>query len=308
MNWLHTILNFDNFYELLPMVQHSIIAAVILGILAGLIGPMIQAKDMAFAVHGTAELSFAGAACALWLGTSIVWGAILGSLIAGIILAIMGLDGKNRNSMIGIILPFGLGLGILFLSLYQGRSSNKFGLLAGQIVAVTPTELNAMVIVAVIVIVVMAIFGKRMFFAAIDPAIAQAQHIHLKWLSLLFMLTLSLVVAISVQFVGALLLLSLMITPTAAASHITARPLYLYLLSMFFAVMSAVGGILLSLGPGLPISPYITTISFLIYLLCWGIGKVRLQMGWYQRKQNLEPEKLACSIQIEANSQTIRKD
>lgn len=283
---LDMILNFDNFFELLPLVYSSIVASLILGVLAGLIGPMIQARDMAFAVHGTAELSFAGAACALWLGSSVTLGAVAGSVLAGTILAIMGLDGKNHNSLIGIMLPFGLGLGVLFLSLYQGRSSNKFGLLTGQIVAVTPADLQAMLIVAGIVFVVMAIFGRRMFFCAIDPQIAMANHLSLKWLSFLFMMVLSLVVAVSVQLVGALLLLSLLITPTAAATQITARPLFVYGLSMLFAMIAGVGGILLSLGPGLPISPYITTISFFIYLICLLIGYVRKKQGWQQRLDN----------------------
>lgn len=279
----HSIINFDNFAELLPLVYPSLIAAVILGVMAGFIGPLIQARDMAFAVHGTAELSFAGAACALWLGTSVTLGAVIGSMLAGTILAMMGLDGKNRNSLIGIMLPFGLGLGVLFLSLYQGRSSNKFGLLTGQIVAVTPTQLQSMLIVAIIVLSVLAVFGQRMLFAAIDPQIAKAQHLNLTALSLLFMLILSLVVAVSVQFVGALLLLSLLITPTAAASQVTARPLWVYGLSISFAIIAGVGGILLSLGAGLPISPYITTISFLIYLLCWAIGSYRRRHGWNKR-------------------------
>lgn len=271
---LHTIVNFDNFFELLPMVQNSLMVAVILGILAGIIGPMVQARDMAFAVHGTAELSFAGAACALWLGLSVTGGAIVGSMVAGMLLVLMGVDGKNRNAMIGVLLPFGLGLGVLFLSLYPGRSSNKFGLLTGQIVAVTPTEISTILLVAGIVLGCMAIFGRRLLFSAIDPLIAQAQGVNIKAMSLLFMVLLSLVVAVCVQFVGALLLLSLLITPTAAASCVTARPPYLYGLACMFAVVSAVGGILLSLGAGLPISPYITTISFLIYVGCFFIGKL----------------------------------
>lgn len=282
--WLHTIINFENFAELLPMVSTSILAAVLLGVMAGFIGPMVQARDMAFAVHGTAEISFAGAACALWLGFSVTMGAVVGAVTAGMILGIMGIDGKNRNSVVGILLPFGLGLGVLFLSLYQGRSSNKFGLLTGQIVAITPAEIQSMLIVAVIVLGIIAVFGQRMLFAAVDPQVAQAQHLNLRGLSLLFMFALSLVVAVSVQFVGALLLLSLLITPAAAASQVTARPLFIYILSMVFAITAGVGGILLSLGPGLPISPYITTISFLIYLICWAIGFMRKKAGWQQRK------------------------
>ena len=118
------------------------------------------------------------------------------------------------------------------------------------------------------------------------------------------MFALSLVVAVSVQFVGALLLLSLLITPAAAASQITARPVFVYLLAMLFAISAGVGGILLSLGPGLPISPYITTISFLIYLGCWAIGYFRKKAGWNHRNQPDAPlgAKIECASQPSARA------
>ena len=82
-----------------------------------------------------------------------------------------------------------------------------------------------------------------------------------------FLLLLGLAVAASVQVVGALLVLSLLVTPAAAALRVTSSPKVAPLLSVAFAVTSAVGGILLALGGGLPVSPYITSISFAIYLL-----------------------------------------
>jgi zinc/manganese transport system permease protein len=78
-----------------------------------------------------------------------------------------------------------------------------------------------------------------------------------------------------VQIVGALLVLSLLITPAAAAARVTASPLKATLLSILFAEIAAVGGILLSLAPGLPVSTFVTTISFVIYLVCRGIGATR---------------------------------
>jgi zinc/manganese transport system permease protein len=82
-----------------------------------------------------------------------------------------------------------------------------------------------------------------------------------------FLLLLGLAVAASVQVVGALLVLSLLVTPAAAALRVTSSPKLAPVLSVVFAVTSAVGGILLALGGGLPVSPYITSISFAIYLL-----------------------------------------
>ena len=74
--------------------------------------------------------------------------------------------------------------------------------------------------------------------------------------------------ALSIQIVGALLVLALLITPAAAALRVTSSPRLVVLLSVVFAVTATVGGILLALGGRLPISPYVTTLSFLIYVVC----------------------------------------
>lgn len=283
MDWLSVLINFDDFSRLLPLVKDPLLSAVILGVISGLMGPMIQARDLAFAVHGTSELSFTGAAFALFMGFSVTLGALVGSVTAAVILALMGVESKNRNMVIGIMLPAGLGLGVLFISLYGGRSSNKFGLLTGQIVSADVHQFYTFLIMGGLVAAVLGIFGRRMFFAAIDPALARAQGINTRLSSLLFMVLLGFVTAMSVQMVGALLVMALLITPAAAAARVTASPVWLYTLSVVFAVVSAVGGILLSLGPGLPISPYITTLSFLIYLVCWAIGAARTRRGWARR-------------------------
>jgi len=89
------------------------------------------------------------------------------------------------------------------------------------------------------------------------------------------MVLLGLTVAVSVQIIGALLVLALLVTPAAAALRVSSSPVLVPVLSMAFGFVSAVGGILLAIGGSLPISPYITTISFAIYLVCRGIGAHR---------------------------------
>lgn len=278
-----TFLNFNDLGALLPLVWGSLAAGVILGLIAGVIGPMIHARDLAFAVHGTSELSFAGAAAALYFGVSVNIGAIGGSLLAALLLGVLGVRARHRNATIGILLPFGLGVGVLFLALYTGRSSNKFGLLAGQIVAVESAQLTTLAIVAALIAAVLIPIWRPLFFASVDPEVAQARGVPVKWLSIAFMAVLGLAVAMSVQLVGALLVLSLLITPTAAAARLTVRPFMLSLLSVAFAIISAVGGIVLSLGPGLPISPYVTTVSFTIFVICVVIGRIRERRGWNRR-------------------------
>jgi zinc/manganese transport system permease protein len=266
---------FENYGRLLALVQNSIIAAAILGIVGGLIGVFVMQRDMAFAVHGISELSFAGAAGALLIGANVVAGSLVGSLIAAALIGLLGARARDRNTIIGVLMPFGLGLGILFLALYPGRSGNKFGLLTGQIIAVDFDQLGLLIGIAVFVLAVLLVIWRPLAFDSVDPEVARARGVPTRTLSLLFMLLLGLTVAVSVQIIGALLVLALLVTPAAAALRVSSSPLWVPVLSMTFGLVSAVGGILLALGGSLPISPYITTISFAIYLVCRLIGRGR---------------------------------
>ena len=279
-----TLFNFDNYGELLYLVRNSIIAGAILGVVGGLIGPFVMSRDLPFAVHGVSELSFAGAAAALLLGANVVAGSIVGSLLAALLIGILGARARDRNSIIGVLMPFGLGLGILFLALYKGRSANKFGLLTGQIVSVDNPQLTLLIIVSVIVIVGLLIMWRPLTFSSVDPEVAQAKGLPVTAISLAFMVLLGLATAISIQIIGALLVLALLVTPAAAAMRVTSSPLLTPLLSVVFAVVSVVGGILLSLGGGLPISPFVTTISFLIYLICRLVEWERKRRGLAGRR------------------------
>lgn len=281
---LSQLFDFDNYGELLYLVRNSIIAGAILGIVGGLIGPFVMSRDLAFAVHGISELSFAGAAAALLLGANVVLGSIGGSLLAAVIIGVLGARARERNSIVGVLMPFGLGLGILFLALYEGRAANKFGLLTGQIVAVDTPQLGLLVGISVVVVVGLLILWRPLTFASVDPDVARARAVPVTVLSMAFMVLLGLATAISIQIVGALLVLALLVTPAAAAMRVTSSPWLTPLLSVVFAVTSVVGGILLSLGAALPISPFVTTVSFSIYAVCRIAGSYRDRKGLSVRR------------------------
>jgi len=210
-------------------------------------------------------------------------GAFVGSLLAALLLGVLGLRARDRNSVIGVIMPFGLGLGILFLALYHGRAANKFGLLTGQIVAVDTTGLRTLAITAVLVLAVLAAVWRPLMFASLDEDVAAARGVPVRLLGPLFMVLLGCAVAVSVQIVGALLVLALLLVPAAAAMRVTASPLWVPVLSVIFALTATVGGIFVAIGTTIPISPYITTISFVIYLVCRVIGWLRGRRGWVTR-------------------------
>ena len=272
---MERLFDFSDYDQLIPLVQNSLIAGLLLGIMGGLIGVFVMTRDMSFAVHGISELSFAGAAIALLVGLNVALGATFGSIVAAIIIAIMGTRAKDRNSIIAVLMPFGLGIGILALALYEGRAANKFGLLTGQIIAVDDPQVFWLIATSLVVVIALLVIWRPLSFASLDPEVAEARGVPTKALGIIFMLLLAWAVAASVQIVGALLVMTLLVTPAAAALRLTSSPLLVPILSMVFAVVAVVGGILLALGGGLPISPYVTTLSFAIYLVARVIEKVR---------------------------------
>ncbi|PPI56491.1 metal ABC transporter permease [Rathayibacter toxicus] len=267
------IVDFSDYGALLVLLKNSVIAGAVLGVVGGLIGVFVMSRDMAFAVHGISELSFAGASAGLLLGVGVVQGSIVGSLVAALLIGVLGSRARDRNSIIAVLMPFGLGVGILCLTLYPGRSANKFGLLTGQIVAVDDPQLGSLIGLSAVVLVGLLLIWRPLTFASVDADVAAARGIPTRGLSVVFMLLLGLTVAVSVQIVGSLLVLAILVTPAAAALRISASPVVVPVLSVVFAIGSLVGGILLALGSAIPISPFVTTISFVIYVVCRLTGR-----------------------------------
>src|SRR6476619_847052 len=210
-------------------VHTALLAGAVVAIVAGAIGVFVVTRGLSFAVHAIAELGFTGATGALVLGLDPVLGLVGGSLVVGASLGALSLRGRERDSAIGAVLAFGLGVGVLFLSLYQGYATAATNLLFGSIVAVNDAQLRQIAIVAAIVLLV------------------------------------ALTTAEAIQVVGVLLVLTLVITPAAAAQRLTVRPALTFLLSIGIALVATEGGILLSLAKSWPTSFFISSISFAFY-------------------------------------------
>ncbi|WP_457099699.1 metal ABC transporter permease [Microbacterium sp. P5_E9] len=261
--------------EILALVSNSVWAGAVLGLVGGLIGVFIMQRDMAFAVHGISELSFAGAAAALLFGFDVVTGSLVGSVVAALLIGWLGARARDRNSIIGVLMPFGLGLGILCLSLYEGRSSSQFSLLTGQIVSVQNDQLGLLIAMSAIALIALVLMWRPLRFDSLDPVSAAARGVPTTAVSIGFLLVLGLIVAVSVHIIGALLVMALLVTPAAAAMRVASGPVSVPVLSALFGFTAAVGGILLAIAGTLPVSPYITTFSFLIYVVCRLIGARR---------------------------------
>jgi zinc/manganese transport system permease protein len=272
---LHNLFAFHITADLLnrDFVQQALIAAALLALVAGLIGPFIVMRQMSFAVHGSSELSLTGASFALLAGLNVGLGGLVGSALAAILFGVLGQRARERDSAIGVVMAFGLGMAVLFIHLYPGRAGTSFALLTGQIVGVGYSGLALLIAVTVLVVVVLVISYRPLLFATADPEVAAARGVPVRALGIVFAALVGIVAAQGVQIVGALLVMSLLITPAAAAARVFSSPVATIAASVVFAEVAAVGGIVASLAPGVPVSVFVTTISFAIYLVCWAISR-----------------------------------
>jgi zinc/manganese transport system permease protein len=260
-------------YLQLPFAQHALIAATLVAVTCGLIGPFVASRDMAFAVHGAAELAFPSAAAGLLIAGDAVNGALVGSLVVATAFGLLGERQSERNTAIGVILAFGLGLGVLLLSYYHGFAAEATNILFGYILGVSAHDIAVLSVIALAVIVIIAGIYRPLLFASIDPDVAAARGVRTRLVGLVFVYVLALTVTEAAQIVGTLLVLSLAITPAAAARRLSADPLKVTGLSVLFAFIAADGGLLLSLQyDNIKASVFITFLSFAVYLLARGAG------------------------------------
>ena len=179
-------------------VLQAMLALALLGLLGGVLAPLIVVRQMSFAVHGASELSVTGAAAALLAGISVNVGGIIGAVVAAGVFGYLGNKARERDSVIGVVLAFGLGLGVLFLALY-GRIGTGFALLTGQVVSVGVQGLTAIAITTVVVLGVLALIYRPLLFASLDPRVAEANGVPMRALSVIFAILMGLACAQGVQ-------------------------------------------------------------------------------------------------------------
>jgi zinc/manganese transport system permease protein len=266
------------FFVQQPFAQHALLAAGLVAVSAGLIGPFVVTRGMAFAVHGTAELAFTGAAAGLLVGGNPVAGALVGSLLVAAMIALLGVRQRERDSAIGVILAFGLGMGVLLLGFYHGFATAATNILFGDIFGVSGAQLTVLLAIGGVVVAAMALWYRPLLFASIDPEVAAARGVPVRRLGVMFLMVLALTVTGAAQVVGTLLVLSLAITPAAAAVRLSANPMVVALLAVLFAVVAADGGLLASLqSSSVKASVFVASLSFAIYVVARVLGPLVLR-------------------------------
>ena len=258
-----------------PFMINALIAGTLIALASGAIGYFVLLRDLPFATHAVAHIGFPGATLAVLLGVSAVFGLIAACTIGGLAIGAMGHRARNREVVPGTVLAFATGLGILFNRLGSAQTNLLTNLLFGNILAITTDQVVVFAVIVAIVLAVLALIGRKLLFASVDPDVAAARGLNTRALSAVFLVAMSLIIAISVTVVGVLLIFALLVTPAATAIRLTAKPTLVVALASVIALVSVWGGLIVATYQPWPPSFVITTIACVFWVLLPQLARLR---------------------------------
>ena len=247
-------------------VRHAFVAGSLAAILGAIVGYFVILRHVSFAVHALAHIGFTGATGAAMLGWSSLEGMLAIAVIAGMTIGAIGERLQRSDVAIGMVLSVALGIGMLFLSFYQGFSGQATSILFGNIFGITDEQVIQMFFLFLVTVTLLLMGSRRLFFASLHPDLAEARGVSLAYLSMSFMFLIAVAVTLASQVVGILLVFALVIGPASIAMRVTRYFWSGFLGSIAIALVTVWSGIFLACLTNWPQSFWITGILFLGYL------------------------------------------
>jgi zinc/manganese transport system permease protein len=264
-----------------PFMVSAFRAGAIVAVVAGVMGWFMVLRRQAFAGHTLALAAFPGAAGATLIGISAAFGyfAFCGGAAVVIALATRrgGQEGSraSESALTGIVQAFTLACGLLFVALYRGFLSGTTALLFGSFLGITDGQVILLAAGGLGVLAVMAMIGRPLLFASVDPDVAAARRVPVRALSVVFLVLLGAAVAETAQITGALLVFALLVMPAAAAQRLTPHPVAGLVLTVLIGWAVTWAGLIAAYYSPYPIGFYVTSFAFATYLACHAAAAAR---------------------------------
>ena len=249
----------------------SMMISILVGITLTLIGSFVINRNLGFMGDAIAHASLPILVIGSVLGVSIFLSAIPAAIIIALLLGyIISKSTVGEDTAIGIIFSTFFAIGIILLKRYNlATTLNIEDILFGQILGVSNGDVISTLALSLITIFTIIIFYKQILYLSFDPIGAQVTGLNTKLFDSVFLIVLSLAVIGALQSVGIILVLSMLITPAAAAKLIMKNFYHSIYISCIFGVIASVTGLYFSYYINLPSGPAMALSSTAIFLICW---------------------------------------
>lgn len=230
-----------------PYLQNALFAAILVGVICGVIGCFIILRGMALMGDAISHAVLPGVVIAYMLGASFFIGAVITGVLTALSIGYITRNSKvKEDSAIGIMFTAMFALGIAMITGLQGTSVDLWHILFGNVLAVSRADLWITLGIGIFVILMVILFYRPLLLSTFDETMAKASGLPVRFIHYMLMLLLSLVTVASLQTVGIILVVAMLITPGATAYLLTERFSVMLVLSAFIGVISAVSGLFFS--------------------------------------------------------------
>ncbi|QHC21450.1 metal ABC transporter permease [Streptomyces sp. GS7] len=263
-----------------PFMVNAFRAGAVVAVVSALVGWFVVLRRQTFAAHTVSAVAFPGAAGAVLLGVSAVYGYFALCVAAALVIAALRGSGDHEESALtGTVQAFLLACGFLFIALYKGLLEGPQTILFGTFLGITSTQVTVLAGVGIGVLAVLALIGRPLLFASVDPQVAAGRGVPVRALSVAFLVLLGAATAEASQITGTLLVFALMVIPAATAQTLTARPGPSLALAVLLALAATWLGLTAAYYSPYPLGFFVTSFAFAGYVIARGVHALHMIRG-----------------------------
>lgn len=228
-------------------MQRALLGGVLVGAICALVGTYVVLRGLAFVGDALAHAAFPGVVIAYLLKGNIYLGATIFALATALAIGLVSRRGRvSYDTAIGILFAGAFALGVLLMSTIHGYTVDLFSFLFGNVLGISQRDLLLVGLLGAIVVLTIILFYKELLLLSFDPTTAEAMGYPVQALNHLLLGLIALTIVISIQAVGIILVVALLVTPSATAYLLTERFLRMMILGVLLAALAAVIGLYLS--------------------------------------------------------------
>jgi manganese/iron transport system permease protein len=254
-------------------MQKGLVAAVLVGVVCAVMGTFVVLKGLAFIGDAVAHAAFPGLVIAFMLGLPLYLGGAVASIGTALAIGYVSRRGRLRfDTSVGVLFAGTFAFGILLFSTIKNYVADLLGYLLGNVLGIGFGDLIQVAVLGVLVLAVVILIRKELLFATFDPLGAAASGLPVARLEYLLLALLGVTIVVSIQAVGIIMVVAMLVTPAATAQLLVIRFERLMILAALLATVAAISGLYLSFYLNLASGASIVLIETMFFLVALVVG------------------------------------
>jgi manganese/iron transport system permease protein len=228
-------------------MQRGLVASVIVGVVCAVMGTFVVLKGLAFIGDAVSHATFPGLVIAYIVGAPLYIGGAIAAVATALAIGLVSRRGRLRfDTSVGVLFAGTFAFGVLLFSTIKNYVADLLGYLLGNVLGISTADLIQLAILGTIVLAIVLLIRKELLFSTFDPLGAAASGLPVAFLEYLLLALLGVTIVVSIQAVGIIMVVAMLVTPSATAQLLVVRFGRMMLIAVLIASISAVTGLYLS--------------------------------------------------------------